>query len=133
MLNSHWPTEAIYADCFRDTLADRGMKPCISGRKSCNKVVRYDQCRCRRGNRIARMRGRLKDWRRVSTRYDRCPMAFLSAIALAAIVIFWLWVLTLEPSGHGDLFRRLLANVGSLLLAFLVSFWLRSLNSSRIA
>jgi hypothetical protein len=27
---------------------------------------------------------------RIATRYDRCPMAFLSAIALAATVIFWL-------------------------------------------
>ncbi len=36
------------------------------------------------------MFGRLKDWRRVATRYDRCPQAFFSAIALAATVIFWL-------------------------------------------
>jgi len=31
-----------------------------------------------------------KDWRRVATRYDRCPKVFLSAIALAATVIYWL-------------------------------------------
>ncbi len=40
------------------------------------------------------MFGRLKDWRRVATRYDRCPKVFLSAIAialaLAATVIYWL-------------------------------------------
>lgn len=36
------------------------------------------------------MFGRLKDWRRVATRYDRCQKVFLSAIALAAIVIYWL-------------------------------------------
>jgi len=36
------------------------------------------------------MFGRLKDWRRVATRYDRCPNVFLSAIALAARVLFWL-------------------------------------------
>ncbi|MEQ9389970.1 transposase, partial [Marinovum algicola] len=41
-------------------------------------------------NRIEIMFGRLKDWRRVATRYDRCPKVFLSAIALAAIVIYWL-------------------------------------------
>jgi hypothetical protein len=33
---------------------------------------------------------RLKDWRRVATRYDRCPKTFFSTIALAATVIFWL-------------------------------------------
>lgn len=31
---------------------------------------------------------RLKDWRRVTTRYDRCPTVFFSAVALAAAVIF---------------------------------------------
>ncbi|MFT5613616.1 MAG: hypothetical protein ACI8Q6_000892, partial [Granulosicoccus sp.] len=31
-----------------------------------------------------------KDWRRIAMRYDRCPKLFLSAIALAAIVLFWL-------------------------------------------
>ncbi|MHA7868798.1 MAG: IS5/IS1182 family transposase, partial [Salipiger thiooxidans] len=36
------------------------------------------------------MFGRLKDWRRVATRYDRCPKTFFSAIALAATVICWL-------------------------------------------
>jgi len=30
----------------------------------------------------------LKDWRRVAIRDDRCPTAFLSAVAFAAIVIF---------------------------------------------
>ncbi len=44
----------------------------------------------KRRNRIEIMFGRLKDWRRVATRYDRCPKVFLSAIALAAIVIYWL-------------------------------------------
>jgi transposase len=36
------------------------------------------------------MFGRLKDCRRVATRYDRCQKVFQSAIALAAAVIFWL-------------------------------------------
>lgn len=42
--------------------------------------------RCR--NRIEIMLGRLKDWRRVATRYDRCPTVFFSAIAPAATVVF---------------------------------------------
>ena len=44
------------------------------------------------------MFSRLKDWRRVETRYDRCPKVFPSAIVLAATVIYWLGVLT--PSGY---------------------------------
>jgi transposase len=36
------------------------------------------------------MFGRLKDWRRIHTRYDRCTYAFMSAIALAASIISWI-------------------------------------------
>jgi transposase len=78
------------ADWFREALTDRGTRPCIPGRKSRKMTVRYDKRRYKRRNRIERMFGRLKDWRRVATRYDRCPKVFLSAIALAATVIFWL-------------------------------------------
>ena len=30
-----------------------------------------------------------KDWRPIATRYDRCAHIFLSAVLLAATVIFW--------------------------------------------
>ena len=33
---------------------------------------------------------KLKDWRRIHTRYDRCAHTFMSAICIAATVIFWL-------------------------------------------
>ena len=36
------------------------------------------------------MFGRIKDWRRVATRYDRCAHTFFSAICIAASVIFYL-------------------------------------------
>ena len=72
------------ADLFRDALKDKGIRPCIPGRKSRGKVVRYDKRRYPRRNRIEIMFGRLKDWRRVATRYDRCAKTFLSAVALAA-------------------------------------------------
>ena len=78
------------ADWFRNALQAKGIQPCIPGRKSCNEPVRYDKRRYRRRSRIKIMFGRLKDWRRVATRYDRCPTVFFSAVALAATVIFWL-------------------------------------------
>ena len=78
------------ADWFRDALKDKGIRPCIPGRKSRGKSIKHDKRRYKRRNRIEIMFGRLKDWRRVATRYDRCPKVFLSAIALAATVIFWL-------------------------------------------
>jgi transposase len=78
------------ADWFRDALQAKGIEPCIPGRKSRLQPVKYDKRRYRRRSRIEIMFGRLKDWRRVATRYDRCPVVFFSAIALAATVIFWL-------------------------------------------
>lgn len=59
-------------------------------RKSRKKTVKYDKRRYKRRNHIEIMFGRLKDWRRVAMRYDRCPQTYLSAIALAAAVLFWL-------------------------------------------
>jgi transposase len=78
------------ADWFREALENRQIKPCIPGRKSRKVPVKYDKRRYKRRNRIEIMFGRLKDWRRVATRYDRCPKVFFSAIALAAVVLFWL-------------------------------------------
>ena len=78
------------ADWFRDALQEKGITPCIPGRKIRNKTVEYDERRYKRRNRIEIMFGRLKDWRRAATRYDRCPKAFFSAVALAAAVIFCL-------------------------------------------
>ena len=74
------------ADWFRDALIEKGIKPCIPGRQSRAKPIKYDKRRYKRRNRIEIMFGRLKDWPRVATRYDRCPKVFLYAIALAAIV-----------------------------------------------
>jgi transposase len=76
------------ADWFRDAQEAKGIQPCIPGRKSRNEPVRYDKPRYRRRSRITIMFGRLKDWRRAATRYDRCPTVFFSAVALAATVIF---------------------------------------------
>ncbi len=87
------------ADWSREALKDKGIRACIPGRKQWKKPVKYDNRRYKRRNRIEIMFGRLKDWLRVATRYDGCPKVFLSAIVLAALVIYWLWVLTLA---HAD-------------------------------
>ncbi|MBA3446837.1 MAG: transposase, partial [Pseudaminobacter sp.] len=36
----------------------------------------------RRRHKIENMFGRLKDWRRIHTRYDRCAHTFMSAICI---------------------------------------------------
>jgi len=75
---------------YRTGLAARGISPCIPSTRSRKIPILHDKALYRQRHRIEIMFGRLKDWRRVATRYDRCPKVFLSAIALAALVIYWL-------------------------------------------
>ncbi len=76
----------------------RGYVPCIPGQKSRGTVLCYDKRKFRRRNRIKIMFGRFKDRRRIATRYDRCAKTFLSAVALAASLMFWLCrSMRLEP------------------------------------
>ncbi len=53
--------------------------------KSCFSPFLYKQ-----RNAIERMFGRLKDFRRIATRYDKLAQNFLAAIALVATVYYWL-------------------------------------------
>lgn len=78
------------ADWYREELESRGITPCIPSRKGRRVPICHDQARYRQHHKTENSFARLQDWRRVATRYDRCPKVFLSAIALAALVLFWL-------------------------------------------
>ena len=89
------------ADWYREALEDKGITPCIPSRKNRKVPIPYDEARYRKRHKIENSFARLKDWRRVATRYDRCPKVFLSACALAAVVMFWLLILPLVGSCQG--------------------------------
>ena len=78
------------ADWFRRALAERGIVACIPSKSNRKKLVEHDRKLYRQRHKIENMFGRLKDWRRIHTRYDRCAHTFMSAICIAAAVIFWL-------------------------------------------
>ena len=78
------------ADWFREALVDMGIVPCIPARRGRKVPIHHDTDLYKKRHRIENSFARLKDWRRVATRYDRCPKVFLSACALAAVVMFWL-------------------------------------------
>jgi transposase len=78
------------ADWFRQALSERGITPCIPSKVNRKAQIDYDKTLYRQRHKIENMFGRLKDWRRVHTRYDRCAHTFMSAICIAATVIFWL-------------------------------------------
>lgn len=77
-------------DWFRQALAERGTAACIPSKSNRKVAIPHDPVLYRQRHKIEIMFGRLKDWRRIHTRYDRCAHAFLSAICIAATIIFWL-------------------------------------------
>jgi len=78
------------ADWHREELENKGITPCIPSRKGRKKSIPHDVIRYRQRHKIENAFARLKDWRRIATHYDRCPRVFLSACALAVVVMFWL-------------------------------------------
>ena len=78
------------ADWFRNGLRTKGIEPCITPRKSRKIQLEYDKTLYKQRHKVENMFGKLKDWRPISTRYDRCAHTFFSAICIAAFVIWWL-------------------------------------------
>jgi transposase len=78
------------ADWFREGLIERGITPCIPSKSNRKVQIDYDIDLYKQRHKIEIMFRRLKDWRRIHTRYDRCAHTFMSAIAIAATVILWL-------------------------------------------
>ena len=78
------------ADWFRAALAERGIDACIPSKINRKSPIPHDIAVYRQRHRIENMFGKLEDWRRIHTRTDRCAHTFMSAICIAATVIFWL-------------------------------------------
>jgi len=75
---------------LRDWLTQRGSQPVIPPRSNRKIQYSYDKAVYRQRNVVERLFCRLKDYRRVATRYDRKIKVFMATIALAATVIYWL-------------------------------------------
>ena len=78
------------SNAIRRQIEDKGALPNIPPKanrrwKNCFSPFLY-----RNRNAIERMFGRLKDFRRIATRYDRLAANFLAAVCLAATVSYWL-------------------------------------------
>lgn len=78
------------SDRFRNALVERGIDPCIPPVRHRKVQLPYDKHLYRQRHKIENVFARIKDWRRVATRYDRCAHTFMSAICIAATVCYWL-------------------------------------------
>ncbi|CCD03776.1 transposase (fragment) (plasmid) [Azospirillum baldaniorum] len=96
MLDQLTAADLVHGDKGYDTNAVRrkikakgaapNIPPKVNRRwKSCFSPYLY-----RNRNAIERMFNRLKDFRRIATRYDRLAVNFLAAVQIAALVSYWL-------------------------------------------
>jgi transposase len=70
--------------------ANRGCESCIPSTKSRKIPLPYDKALYKQRHKTENMFARLKDWRRIATRYDRCAPTFFSSICIAATLTFYL-------------------------------------------
>ena len=75
---------------IRSGLEERGIQPCIPGRRNRKTEIEYDKELYKTRHRIENAFAKLKDWRHIAMRHHRCPKIFLGVIVLATIVKFWL-------------------------------------------
>lgn len=76
------------SDSFRQDLLLHGILPVIPSRKGRRTPYKTDWRRYRDRNRIERMFNRLKQMRRIATRYDKTALSFMSFLNLAAVKIW---------------------------------------------
>lgn len=80
---------AYDSDALRTFLRERKTVPVIPNNPTHKRPHPFDPIRYKARNAVERTVGRLKDWRRVHTRYDKLAANFASAVALAAILQGW--------------------------------------------
>ena len=78
------------ADGFLGDMAERCIAACIPSKINRKVPIPHDTVLSSQHYRIVNMFGRLRDWRRIHTCYDRCARTFMSTICIAETVIFWL-------------------------------------------
>jgi transposase len=77
------------ANHLRKRLAERKVEAVIPTTTTRKAAIPYDTIAYRDRNRIERLWARLKDFRRIATRYDKLAENFLSGVLIAATVAYW--------------------------------------------
>jgi transposase len=81
---------------LRQWLSERGTKPVVPNKSNRKQPFSFDRKSYKQRHRIENAFCRLKDFRRIATRYDRLARNFLASVCLVAAIVWWiLWVWTL--------------------------------------
>ena len=75
------------SDAFREHLQARGVRPCIPPRSNRKNPQRYSKASYRKRHVVENFFERIKNFRRVATRYDKLAETFLGFVCLAAAII----------------------------------------------
>jgi len=95
LIGAAGPFERLIADRGYDTnavralIAEGGAEAVIPSTTSRRSPIPYDRAAYRARNLVERLWCRLKDWRRIATRYDKLGSNYLSAAIIAAAITFW--------------------------------------------
>jgi transposase len=81
--------KAYDVDSLRRWLKGRRTKAVIPSTATRTVPYPLDRAAYRRRNLIERLFGRLKNWRRIATRYDRLARNYIAALALVAVASEW--------------------------------------------
>ena len=79
--------KAYDSDTIRADLKEREIEPVIPSSANRKEAIPYDQKKYRQRNRVERLFSKLKQFRRVATRYDKLDLSFLAFIHLTAALI----------------------------------------------
>lgn len=82
--------KAYDGDELRAAIAGLGALPVIPNKSNRKHIHPFDEDRYRDRNVIERMFCRLKDFRRIATRYDKLARNFLAGVLIAAMIAYWL-------------------------------------------
>jgi transposase len=75
---------------LREELDERGTKPVIPNRCNRKQPFSFSKRLYRLRWRIENAFNRLKDFRRIATRYDRLALNYLASVCLAAALVWWI-------------------------------------------
>jgi len=75
---------------LREWLEDRGTKAVIPNKRNRKQPFRFNKKAYKERRRIENAFCRLKDFRRIATRYDRLARNFLASICLVAALVWWI-------------------------------------------
>lgn len=77
------------ADAIRQELADAEIEAVIPARRNRRNPAPHDQVKYRWRNRIERLFSKLKNWRRIATRYDKTADSYIGFVSIASALL-WL-------------------------------------------